>query len=95
MIKDKVRLALLTIFISSFILTGCSIKENDTTPQKVLKHTVNTPLYVVIAVGGIAHVSYRLVLIGVLTPPVATYRYLTKDEDETELPKTKVEIEKN
>ena len=41
------------------LLTGCSVKNEDSTAEKVVKHTINSPLYVLVAggvlVGGVVN----------------------------------------
>lgn len=42
------------------LLTGCSVKNEDSTAEKVVKHTINSPLYVLVAggvVNGVANVT--------------------------------------
>ena len=41
------------------LFSGCSVKNEDSTAEKVVKHTINSPLYVLIAggvlVGGVVN----------------------------------------
>ncbi|MFA7092074.1 MAG: hypothetical protein WC149_09515 [Arcobacteraceae bacterium] len=37
---------LTTLVLSTFLLTGCAIKKEDSLPMKTVKHAANTPLYV-------------------------------------------------
>lgn len=41
----------ITILSITVLLSGCSIKNEDSTAEKALKHTVNSPLYVLVAGG--------------------------------------------
>jgi len=49
----------ITILAITALLSGCSIKNEDSTAEKALKHTVNSPLYVLVAggvlVGGVVN----------------------------------------
>ena len=49
----------ITILTIIALLSGCSIKNDDSTAEKALKHTVNSPLYVLVAggvlVGGVVN----------------------------------------
>lgn len=50
----------ITILSITALLSGCSIKNEDSTAEKALKHTVNSPLYILVAggvlVGGVVNV---------------------------------------
>lgn len=62
-------------------MSGCSIKESDTTQEKFLKHTANTPIYIVFG----AAASADFLLKCALLPPFAAYNYLTRDANTSEL----------
>ncbi len=36
---------LTTLVLSTFLLTGCAIKQEDSLPMKMVKHTINVPIY--------------------------------------------------
>ena len=82
------------MFVISFLLSGCAIKESDSTSQRVLKHTVNSPMYVVLGTAAFIHEGSRFILAGILVPPYAAYKYLTKDANSTQLPKANLEFDK-
>lgn len=83
---------LLPLFIGIVLLAGCALKESDTTPQRVLKHTANAPIYIVVGAGAIAYEGSNLILTSILVPPYAAYKYLTKDANNTEFPKVNLEF---
>ena len=49
----------ITTLAITALLTGCSVKNEDSTAEKVVKHTINSPLYVLVAggvlVGGVVN----------------------------------------
>lgn len=49
-----------TIIFLLLFTTGCSVKQDDTTVERVAKHTVNAPLYVVIGVGAVGIAAFTL-----------------------------------
>ena len=63
----------------SLVITGCSIKDDDTTSERFLKHTANSPLYVVMGAGFIASEGSKAALTAISIPPYMIYKYLTKD----------------
>lgn len=78
--------------ITGFLLAGCALKESDTKSERILKHTANSPVYIVVGAGAIAHEGSKLILTGILVPPYAAYKYLTKDANNTEFPKVNLEF---
>jgi len=50
---------LTTLVLSTFLLTGCAIKQEDSLPMKTVKHTVNAPIYA----GEVAENALLLVLV--------------------------------
>ena len=46
------------------LFSGCSVKNEDSTAEKVVKHTINSPLYVLVVggvlVGGVVNVLQML-----------------------------------
>lgn len=47
----KVLQAAITVAMSTMLMTGCAVKNDDNIGQKVAKHTVNSPLYALVAGG--------------------------------------------
>lgn len=37
--------------ITSIFFSACAVKESDTSTQKVIKHTANSPMYALVATG--------------------------------------------
>jgi hypothetical protein len=56
---------LTTLVLSTFLLTGCAIKQEDSLPMKTVKHTVNTPLYLGKAVETTIMVAVALPIVAV------------------------------
>lgn len=50
--KKSVLKTAITVAMTTILMTGCSIKNDDSLGEKVAKHTINSPLYV-LAVGGV------------------------------------------
>ena len=48
-----IKLIVLTLMVA-VLLQGCTIKNSDSTFKKTLKHTANSPMYVVVGVGALA-----------------------------------------
>lgn len=75
----------ISIFVSSMIysliLTGCAIKDDDTTSEKFIKHTVNAPAYVIMGAGFVATEGTKAALTAVSLPPYMAYKYLTNDSN--------------
>ena len=59
--KKNISITLLSIAI----LSGCAVKEKDSTAMKTLKHTVSAPLYLMYGVGAMAEVAMMAPLIAV------------------------------
>lgn len=76
------------------LLGGCAIKEDDTTSEKFIKHTVNTPAYVILGAGAIASEGSKAALTAILVPPYAAYKHLTKDTNDTDCNATDSILEK-
>ncbi|AXH16367.1 hypothetical protein CP985_03210 [Malaciobacter mytili LMG 24559] len=55
-------ISILIISLLIFVLNGCAVKKTDSIPTKVVKHTINTPAYVVIAID----VTTDLLLMGTI-----------------------------
>jgi len=75
--------ATLLIFIS-----GCSIKETDTPEKRFAKHTVNTPVYIVLGAGYVAKEGSEFLIKVALFPPFYIYK-LTKDKNSTDINSSK------
>ncbi|OHE15164.1 MAG: hypothetical protein A2525_08160 [Sulfurimonas sp. RIFOXYD12_FULL_36_11] len=79
-----------------FFLTGCTIKDDDAMSEKIVKHTINTPVYIVIGAGFIASEGSKAALTAILVPPYAAYRYLTEDiNNTTDINKTNMNLMPN
>ena len=59
MIKKSIAILSITA-----LLTGCSVKNEDSTAEKVAKHTVNSPLYIILGTGMLVETAVRGTLIG-------------------------------
>ena len=59
MIKKSIAILSITA-----LLTGCSVKNEDSTAEKVAKHTVNSPLYIILGTGMIVETAVRGTLVG-------------------------------
>lgn len=47
----KVLQVAITVAMSTILMTGCAVKNDDSLGEKVAKHTINSPLYVLVAGG--------------------------------------------
>ncbi len=48
-------LKIILVAVSAAILTsGCAVKHNDSVAEKTLKHTLNSPLYLILGAGAVA-----------------------------------------
>ena len=54
----------ITILSIIALLTGCSVKNEDSTAEKVAKHTVNSPLYIILGTGMLVETAVRGTLVG-------------------------------
>lgn len=79
----KIKTLAFLLSYNIFFLTGCTIKDDDAMSEKIAKHTINTPVYIVIGVGFIASEGSKAALTAILVPPYAAYRYLTEDTNTT------------
>ncbi len=59
MIKKSIAILLITA-----LLSGCSVKNEDSTAEKVAKHTVNSPLYIILGTGMLVETAVRGTLVG-------------------------------
>ena len=59
MIKKSISILSITA-----LLSGCSVKNEDSTAEKVAKHTVNSPLYIILGTGMLVETAVRGTLIG-------------------------------
>ena len=59
MIKKSIAILSITA-----LLSGCSVKNEDSTAEKVAKHTVNSPLYIILGTGMLVETAVRGTLIG-------------------------------
>lgn len=50
-----------------FIITGCSVKQSDNPHTKVVKHTVNAPVYILYGTGKIATEASEIVLMSTIS----------------------------
>ncbi len=48
-----IKLIVLTL-MAAVLLQGCTIKNSDSTFKRTLKHTANSPMYVVVGLGALA-----------------------------------------
>lgn len=55
---------IITLMVAVALLSGCAVKDTDTTAEKTLKHTANAPFYVIAGVGAAATLAVQGVLIG-------------------------------
>lgn len=76
----KTRVLFLSAVCNLFLFSGCAIKDDDTMSEKILKHSVNTPAYIVIGAGAIATEGSKAILTAVCVPPYMAYKHLTKDD---------------
>lgn len=87
----------IAVFVCIAILTtGCAVKQEDSTPTKVLKHTANTPAYVIAGVGMAATLAVQGTLIGagkLLGAGNNNQAETSKEEVKTDVPKEEVKIE--
>lgn len=77
--------AVLLVFIS-----GCSIQETDTPPERFVKYTINSPAYAVLVVGYVGKKSTDFLENVILFPPFYIYE-LTKDKNSTDINSSKNE----
>ncbi len=54
----------ITILAITALLTACSVKNEDSSAEKVAKHTVNSPLYIILGTGMLVETAVRGTLIG-------------------------------
>ena len=54
----------ISIITAITIFSGCAVKQEDSTATKALKHTANTPAYVIVGVGMAATLAVQGTLIG-------------------------------
>ena len=54
----------ITILSITALLTGCSVKSEDSTAEKVAKHTVNSPLCIILGTGMLVETAVRGTLVG-------------------------------
>lgn len=80
----KIKSLLFLIACILLFFGGCAVKESDTMPEKVLKHTVNAPVYVVFGAGMIASEGSKAAITAICAPPYMAYKYLTKDINTTD-----------
>lgn len=59
MIKKSISILSITA-----LLTACSVKNEDSSAEKVAKHTVNSPLYIILGTGMLVETAVRGTLIG-------------------------------
>ena len=59
MIKKSIAILSITA-----LLTGCSVKNEDSTAEKVAKHTVNSPLCIILGTGMLVETAVRGTLVG-------------------------------
>lgn len=87
----------IAVFVCIAILTtGCAVKQEDSTPTKVLKHTANTPAYVIAGVGMAATLAVQGTLIGagkLLGAGKSNDAVAPKEDVKTETPKEEVKTE--
>ncbi len=76
----KTRVLFLSAVCNLFLLSSCAIKDDDTMTEKILKHSVNAPAYIVIGAGAIATEGSKAILTAVCVPPYMAYKHLTKDD---------------
>ena len=69
----------LAFYILFLFFNGCSIKPNEPLEQKVIKHTINSPLYVVIGIGAIAKEGSDLIIITTLAIPYYAYKNISSE----------------
>lgn len=72
------------ILFTAFVLQGCSVKQTDSTGLKVAKHTANTPLYAVIAVGAVGTAAFTLAGAMVGAPIKGAVKGKNLDQNSTE-----------
>lgn len=89
----KIKTLAFLLSYNIFFLTGCTIKDDDAMSEKIAKHTINTPVYIVIGAGAIATEGSKIILTAICVPPYAAYRYLTEDMNMTDLNRTNDAIE--
>ena len=76
------RFCLLFLIFLSFLFQGCSVKQEDSTLLKVGKYTLNTPLYVVIAVGGVATLATNLAVAPIAAPIKGIFKGFASIDDD-------------
>jgi len=64
------------LIMSILIVTGCAIKDQDSSVTKTLKHTINSPLYLVLGVGEVATKATEL---AILVPAIAVAKVVKGD----------------
>ena len=84
------------IICMTTLISGCAVKQEDSTPTKVLKHTANTPAYVIAGVGMAATLAVQGTLIGagkLLGAGKSNDAEAPKEDVKTETPKEEVKTE--
>jgi len=56
------------LLLLALALQGCSVKQDDPTWLQVGKHTINAPLYVLVAIGGVATVASTIIVAPISAP---------------------------
>jgi len=74
---------IINLSLLALLFTSCSIKNDDSSTDKFIKHTVNSPIYVIAVVGFLGTEASEKIAIAIIYPPYATYKYLTKDNNVT------------
>ena len=64
--------------IATIVFSGCAIKQDDHIAIKSVKHTVNSPLYVIFVSGWAGHKALELTTVAVVAVPFYTYNYTSK-----------------
>ncbi|QOG13042.1 hypothetical protein [Arcobacter sp. FWKO B] len=59
------------------ILSGCSVKQTDSITTKTIKHTVNSPAYVLVGTGYLAETAIIFAVGGTLYSIKYTHKYFS------------------
>lgn len=69
----------ISIIVSISIFSGCAVKDKDSLAMKTAKHTVNSPMYLLL---GIGLAATKLTEIAIMTPVVAVGKAIEGDSEE-------------
>lgn len=61
--KNLYKMTIITI-LASFLMTGCAVKDTDSILEKTLKHSANSPLYVLVGTGALVEYTLQRTIVG-------------------------------